>query len=258
MAAYLQLCTKQEMQSMIRFLDAQGAKPMEIYTRMLAKYGASCMSKTQVYEWVQKFKNRVQSVEDSPRPGQAHRGITPEMIAAVDYLTRENRCITISDIATEMKISVGSAHTIVVEELHYRKICARWFPRHLTPEIKERRWDVCSVLFAWYEQKGETFFKRIIIGDESYMHFFTPESKHTNSQWRHQSSPRPKKVRSQASAGKVLLTAFWDHKRVILEHYLEQRETINMKGTVICFRIGLSQQFEQNTMVFVFWRVYAA
>jgi hypothetical protein len=47
------------------------------------------MSKTQVYEWVQKFKNGVRSVEDPPWPGQAHRGITPEMIAAVDDLIRE-------------------------------------------------------------------------------------------------------------------------------------------------------------------------
>jgi hypothetical protein len=70
---------------------------------MLAKYGASCMSKTQVCEWVQKFKNGIQSVEDSPRPGQAHRFVTPEMIAAVDDLRRENRCITISETAMEMK-----------------------------------------------------------------------------------------------------------------------------------------------------------
>jgi transposase len=70
---------------------------------MLAKYGASCMSKTQVYEWVQKFKNGAQTVEDSPRPGQAHRVVRPEMIAAVDDLIRKNRRITISEIAMEMK-----------------------------------------------------------------------------------------------------------------------------------------------------------
>jgi hypothetical protein len=72
------------MRSVIRFLSAEGAKPVEIYTRMLAKYGASCMSKAQVNEWVQKFKNGVQSVEDSPWPGQAHRVVTPKMIVAVD------------------------------------------------------------------------------------------------------------------------------------------------------------------------------
>jgi hypothetical protein len=87
----------------------------------------------------------------------------------------------------EMKISVGSAHNIIREELHYRKIRARWIPRCLTPEIKERRRDVCSVLLAWYEKEGETFLKRIITGDESYMHFVTPESKRISSEWRNQS-----------------------------------------------------------------------
>jgi hypothetical protein len=66
MPAPLQSCTKQEMRSVIRFLDAEGDNPVEIYIWILAKYGASCMSKMQVYEWVQKFKNGVQSVEDSP------------------------------------------------------------------------------------------------------------------------------------------------------------------------------------------------
>jgi hypothetical protein len=108
--------------------------------------------------------------------GLDRRVITPKMIAAVDDLIRENRQITISETAMEMKISVGSAHTIG-EELHYKKICARWIPRCLTPDIKERRQDVCSVLLAQYEQEGETFLKRIITRDESYMHFFTPESK---------------------------------------------------------------------------------
>jgi hypothetical protein len=122
----------------IRFINAKGAKPAETYTRMLAKYGASCVSKTQVYEWVQNFKNGVQSVEDSPRPGQAHRVITPEMIVAAGDLIRECHRRTISKTAMEMKSSVGSAHAIVGEELHYRKICARWIPRRLTPEIKER------------------------------------------------------------------------------------------------------------------------
>jgi hypothetical protein len=82
----------------------------------------------------------------------------------------------------EMKISVGSAHTIVAEEVHYRQICARWIPWRLTPEIKEQRQDVCSVLLARYQQEGETFLKRIITGDESYMHFFTPERKRVSSE----------------------------------------------------------------------------
>jgi hypothetical protein len=43
------------------------------------------------------------------------------MIAAVDDLVRE--------IAMEMRISVGSVHTIAAELEHYRKVCARWIIR---------------------------------------------------------------------------------------------------------------------------------
>jgi hypothetical protein len=66
---------------------------------MLTKYGAS---------------ESVQSVEDSPRPGQAHRVITPEMIAAVDDLIRENRRITISETAMEMKIRRSTWTTLQI------------------------------------------------------------------------------------------------------------------------------------------------
>jgi hypothetical protein len=68
MAAPVQACTKQEMRSVIRFINAGGVKLMEIYRKILAKHGTPCISKTQVYEWVQKYKNEVQMVEDPPSP----------------------------------------------------------------------------------------------------------------------------------------------------------------------------------------------
>jgi hypothetical protein len=49
MAAPLQACTKQELRSVIRSLDAECLKPVEIYTRMLTKFSASSMSKTQSF-----------------------------------------------------------------------------------------------------------------------------------------------------------------------------------------------------------------
>jgi histone-lysine N-methyltransferase SETMAR len=38
--------------------------------------------------------------------------------------------------------------------------------------------------------------------------------------WHHSSSRKPKKFWTQPSAGKVMLTLFWDQKGVILEHYM--------------------------------------
>jgi len=58
-------------------------KPIEIYRRMKVQYGDVCLLLQQVYEWTRKLMN-ISSVTDSPRPGQAHRVVTPEAIAAVE------------------------------------------------------------------------------------------------------------------------------------------------------------------------------
>ena len=53
----------------------------------------------QVYEWTRKFMNGVSSVTDSPRPGQAHRVVTPEAIEAVESIVKENGRVIVNGIA---------------------------------------------------------------------------------------------------------------------------------------------------------------
>jgi len=63
--------------------------------------------------------------------------------------------------------------------------------------------------------------------DETWIHHFALESKHQSMEWKHLGSPVKKKFKSQPSAGKVLLTIFWDSQGVIMEHYLERGATVN-------------------------------
>ena len=56
------------------------------------------LSLHQVYEWTRKFMNGISSVTDSPRSGQAHRVVTPEAIAAVEAIVKENRRITVNEM----------------------------------------------------------------------------------------------------------------------------------------------------------------
>ena len=79
MAVPLQKCTKQE-QRCLRFLFSEGVKPIEIHRRMSIQYGDRCMSPTQVYEWTEKFKKGVTSVEDSPLPGPSFTAVTEDNI----------------------------------------------------------------------------------------------------------------------------------------------------------------------------------
>jgi len=60
-------CTIEEQRGVVRFLWAEGVKPVEIDRRMLAQYGQSTMSQRKVYEWVERFKSgRTRVADDGP------------------------------------------------------------------------------------------------------------------------------------------------------------------------------------------------
>jgi len=65
------------------------------------------------------FMNGISSVTDSPRPGQAHPVVTPETIAAVEAIVKENRRVTVNEIAARLDMSHGSAHHIVHDVLQF-------------------------------------------------------------------------------------------------------------------------------------------
>jgi len=66
----LQVCTIEEQRGLVRFVWAEGVKPVEIHRRMLAQYGQSTMSQRKVYEWVERFKSSRTRVTDEGRSGR--------------------------------------------------------------------------------------------------------------------------------------------------------------------------------------------
>ena len=70
MNAPLQDCTIEEQRGVVRFLWAEGVKPVEIHRRMLAQYGQSTKSHRKVYEWVERFKSGRTRVTDECLSGR--------------------------------------------------------------------------------------------------------------------------------------------------------------------------------------------
>jgi len=226
MVAPLITCTKEEQHSVIHFLSGKGMKPIEIHQRMKVQYGDACLSLQQVYKWTRKFMNSIISVTDSPRPGQARRVMTPEAIAAVEAIMKENLRVTVNETAAHLDMSHGSAHRIVHDVLQFHKVSARWVPRQPTAGLKERCVDACQELSKCFETDGDGFLGRIVMGDETWVHYHQPETKKASKERRHTSSSKPKKFCTQPSAGKVMVTPLWDERGVILEHYMPRGNTV--------------------------------
>lgn len=215
-----------EQRVVIKFLVAEGEKASRVLERLQAIYGDCCLSKSQVYEWYQRFRDGRTSVSDDEHPGRPVSASDDESVAFVEQLVLEDRRVTIETLSSTTGISVGSVHAILHKKLKMRKVCAHWVPKHLQPDQKSRRIEVCKELLQLYEEQGDQFLDRIVTQDESWFHFHEPESKRSSMQWKHPDSPRPRKFRMKPSANKVLYSFFWDSKGVILQWPVEQRTTV--------------------------------
>jgi transposase len=98
MEAPLSICTKEGMRRVIRFLCAEGVKPVEIIRRMKVQYGDNCLSRSKIYEWIDHLKKGRTSVSDEERSGRPSTSRTENNIQAIERMVRENRRITVDDI----------------------------------------------------------------------------------------------------------------------------------------------------------------
>ena len=102
---------------------------MEIHSRMLAQYGQSTMSQGKVYEWVERFKSGRTRVTDEGHSGRPSASRTQDHIDRADAMIREDRWMTVFEVAAHLDISYGYAYAILHDNLGYRKVCARWVPK---------------------------------------------------------------------------------------------------------------------------------
>ncbi|GFY02135.1 uncharacterized protein TNCV_5099961 [Trichonephila clavipes] len=68
---------------------------------------------------------------------------------------------------------------------------------------------------------------RIVSGDETWVSYITPESKHQSMEWRHTFSPVKVKAKQTLSKRKNRTTVFCDQRGVLLVHFMPQGTTIN-------------------------------
>jgi histone-lysine N-methyltransferase SETMAR len=78
-----------------------------------------------------------------------------------------------------------------------------------------------------YADEGEGMLNTIVTEDETWVHQYQPESKRASVQWKHPSSPSTIKFNVMPSAGKVMLTVFWDYQGVLLAHFQKHGENVN-------------------------------
>ncbi|XP_013791740.1 putative uncharacterized protein FLJ37770 [Limulus polyphemus] len=151
------------------------------------------MGITQIKEWYNRFKDGRTTMESEPRSGRPSTCRNDQVIAKVNAMVMRDRRVTIKEIAEEVGISTFSAHSIMTEDLAMKRLAAKFVPKLLTAEQKELHVEVSQDMLDSTNSDPD-FMNTIITGDESWVYGYDPETKSQSSQWKHSTSPRPKKV----------------------------------------------------------------
>ena len=88
------------------------------------------------------------------------------------------------------------------------------------------RASVYSALLKRFRSKEDDFLSRLVTVDETWVHYYESENKAQSRQGVGPRSPRPKKFKTQPSAGKVMATVFWDAQDVLMLDFLAKKRTI--------------------------------
>ncbi len=89
-----------------------------------------------------------------------------------------------------------------------RKVCMRSVPRKLWDLLRKECMGEASEFLTMYQEEDDALFDHIIMGDETWVHYWTTESKAVSMQWKHKDEKTPfKKLTRQYNS-------IWDIKGV--------------------------------------------
>ena len=141
---------------------------------------------------------KARSLWGMKRCGRSKEVRTPELIGQIKNFMDKDCRVFIETISAQCDVSVGTVHTIIHKELKMRNICMMFVPSALREDQKERH---CH---------DSKFFDALVTCNESWIYCHDPETKRQSSQWKHASSPRPKKARQSKSTHKLPMIPFFD------------------------------------------------
>lgn len=217
---------KKEFRVVIKHYFLCKKTPKETKEKLDKYYAGSAPSYSTIKYWFRSFQNGCWTTADAERSGRPIEVTTPEIARKMCKIVMEDRKVKVRELAETLSISKDSIWRILHEQLQFKKLIARWVPRLLTFEQKVQRIEASEKCLSLLKRNTNEFFRRYITVDETWIHYYTPESTQQSKQWILPDERTPKRPKTQQSAGKVMATVFWDARGIIFIDFLEKGRTI--------------------------------
>ncbi|UYV72603.1 hypothetical protein LAZ67_10000016 [Cordylochernes scorpioides] len=210
----------------IKFCVKNEIKCADAFRMLTVTYGEATLDRSNVYRWYKMFSEGREDVNDEERAGRPSTSTTDEKINEVEKMILANLRITVREFAEDLNISIGSCHSIFINDLGMRRVAAKFVPKLLNCDQKQHRMNIANEMLDSVRD-DPNLLQRVITGDEAWVYGYDVETKAQSSQWKLPHEPRPKKARQVRSNVKVLLTVFFDCRGVVHHEFLPQGRTVN-------------------------------
>ena len=132
--------------------------------------GDQAPSKRTVERWYLEFKRDRTSLQDEPRSGRPSTAVTPDTVATVESLIREDSRITFEQIAETLDIGKAAINTILHDHLSVSKLAGRWIPHNLSKLQMEARAEWCKFILKKFEGGVSKRVYNILTCDETWIY----------------------------------------------------------------------------------------
>ena len=99
-----------------KFCQKLGNNQTEIIQKIQQGFGDETLSQTQIKKWFNHLKNSQLSVESEACSGRPSTSRNQEVVEKVFQIVMEDHRLTLRKIVEEVRISKGSAHSILTED----------------------------------------------------------------------------------------------------------------------------------------------
>ncbi|UYV60688.1 hypothetical protein LAZ67_1001909 [Cordylochernes scorpioides] len=208
----------------IKFCVKNEIKCADAFRMLIVAYGEATLDRSNVYRWYKMFSEGREDVNDEERAGRPSTSTTDEKINEVEKMILSNRRITVREVAEDLNISIGSCHSIFINDLGMRRVVAKFVPKLLNCDQKQHCMNIANEMLDSVRD-DPNLLQRVITADEAWVYGYVMETKAQSSQWKLPHEPRPKKARQVRSNVKVFQTVFFDCRGVVHHEFLPQGRT---------------------------------
>ncbi|UYV83711.1 hypothetical protein LAZ67_23002247 [Cordylochernes scorpioides] len=147
------------------------------------------------------------------RAGRPSTSTTDEKINEVEKMILANRRITVREVAEDLNISIGSWHSIFINDLGMRRVAAKFVSKLLNCDQKQHRMNIANEMLD-FVRDDPNLLQRVITGDEAGVvhHEFLQQGRTVNKEYYLQV------MRNLREAIRQKRPDLWKNKNWLLHH----------------------------------------